>query len=213
MSNKKETSSSREELEKIAHQNFHRKFLDSLSLATIKTNEIFDRFCKWLLLGTGATATLIIVNIHNVIQHVDKFGLQIAILLLIVSALMGFLSQYFNVIILVMVKIAECSTETLVAQYKEYQQQMAKFAAVETLADYERNFSPDFGKIMDDYINLFPSAFLKSRLRKVMESAEKNKNGGNPMVVGTVVYQFCTVLLQALFYLLFLATISVSITV
>lgn len=213
MSNKKETASSLEEREKVAHQNFHRKFLDSLSLATIKTNTIFDKFCKWLLLGTGATATLIIVNLHNVIQHVDKLGLQIAILLLIISALMGFLSQYFNVIISVMIKIAECSAQTLMVQYEEYQQQMSAFAAEETLADYESTYAPDFAKIMEDYINLFPSEFLKSRLRKVMESAEKNKSGGNPMVVSAVVYQFCAVLLQALFYLLFLATISVSITV
>lgn len=65
-----------EKWEELINQNFHRSMVDAASSGVIETHSVFDKFSSWMVVGCGATAALMIVNIDKIIPYISTPGLR-----------------------------------------------------------------------------------------------------------------------------------------
>lgn len=200
-----------EEWENIIEQNFLRGMLDSASEGIVSTHEVFDKFSSWLLVGTGATAALIIVNIDKIIPYVTKLGLRWGMIFLTISALAGFIAKVFEINASV-AQIAGERTKVLMMQKAvEYQESLKKFDELAEGIDYQRGAGADLESFAKEFTKLFPFKMLRNKVRRLTNEQSKEFKPGNYRAVHAVVYQSLAVGMQALMYLVFLVTVACSI--
>lgn len=200
-----------ENWERLIDSNFHNAMLESASYGIISTHEVFDKFSTWLLVGTGATAALMIVNIDKIIPFVDALGMRWGIILLIASALAGFTSKVFSIQAAIAQMSVDKSKDAMMQKAAEYQAALDKFDEIADKAGYKRGEGASMEFFTRDFINLFPFGFLRRRVAAIVQSDAKNKSAGNFRAVHAVVYQSIAVLLQVVSYLSFLLIIAMSI--
>ncbi|AOV11752.1 hypothetical protein BJF97_12200 [Klebsiella sp. LTGPAF-6F] len=66
-------------------------------------------------------------------------------------------------------------------------------------------------EFINDYIKLYPSDFLRKKIKKTFDKMSQDKLHGNRSAVKCVVYQSVCLVLQALFYIFFLISVAVLI--
>lgn len=63
----------------------------------IATAPIIDRFVTWLLVGTGATAVLLITNISNILLFLSIYGFKVSGFFLVISGVFGLLAKFKSI--------------------------------------------------------------------------------------------------------------------
>lgn len=202
-----------DEWDAVIHENFHRGMINGASLATSETTSIIDKFSLWLLAGVGGTAALIIANIDKIIPYTGVGGFKYIVLFLCVSAILGFLSKYFSIVVhssvAVNIRMAEISAEEL----KKYLENCkARDEVAEGIA-YVSERDVDVNESLNDYKELYPTNFLRKKIKKTFEKMQQDKLYGNRSAVRCVIYQSVCLFLQALFYVFFLISVAVLISI
>lgn len=200
------------EYDRMIHQNFHRGIIDSASLATIESTTTLDKLSMWMLVGAGATATIIIANIDKVLPYLGPAGFKLAVVFLVLSALSGFAGKYFAIVVsitaTVTVRMAELVKEKQTAYEKniEFRDRWANEISFESTQDI------NLREVYAGYVSLFPFEWLKKKVRIAMESHGSQPLSGNKPAVHGVVYQSIALLLQAMFYIMFLVDVVLFIS-
>lgn len=200
-----------EKWEKLIDSNFHNAMLESASYGIVSTHEIFDKFSTWLLVGAGATAALMIVNIDKIIPYVDALGMRCGVIMLTASAFFGFTAKVFNINAAIALISFEKTKDAMMQKAAEYQSSLDKFDEIAEKAGYTRGEGATKESFTRDFINLFPFALLRRKIAAIAQSNEKNRRAGNFRAIHAVVYQSIAVILQVVSYLFFLITIAMSI--
>ena len=200
-----------EEWDAVIHENFHKGMINGASLATSETTSILDKFSMWLLVGVGGTAALIIANIDKITPYTGIIGFKCIVLFLCMSAVFGFLSKYFSIVVhssvAVSIRMAQISTEEL----KKYEENCKARDEVGQEISYVSKKNVDVNEFINDYIKLYPSDFLRKKIKKTFEKMSQDTLHGNRSAVKCVVYQSVCLVLQALFYIFFLISVAVLI--
>ncbi|MHA0274773.1 hypothetical protein [Enterobacter ludwigii] len=200
-----------EKWEDLINQNFHRGMVDAASLGVIETHSVFDKFSSWLLVGCGATAALMIVNIDKIIPYISTTGLRYAIVFLTLSACCGFFAKYFEINASIAESAGQKTSTLMSARASEYENAMKTFDELTKDSGYQPKEGPSYSEFAQSFINLFPYKFLREKLRKHVIRETGLPEPGNRKAVHAVVHQSMLVCLQAAFYIVFLLTIAFSI--
>jgi hypothetical protein len=81
------------ELAKITKKNAESKLIKMLLKEILKTSPILDKFSTLLLIGVGATASLMIANLEKILPIIGQVNFKDSIYLLVVSILFGVLAK------------------------------------------------------------------------------------------------------------------------
>ncbi|WP_447868916.1 hypothetical protein [Raoultella ornithinolytica] len=202
-----------DEWDAIIHENFHGGMINGASLATSETTSIIDKFSMWLLAGVGGTAALIIANIDKIIPYTGVVGFKFIVLFLCASAIFGFLSKYFSIVVhssvAVSIRMADISAEEL----NKYSENCKARDEVAEGVGYVSKRDVDVNDFLNDYISLYPTNLLRKKIKKTFEKMKQDKLYGNRSAVQCVVYQSLCLLFQALFYVFFLISVAVLISI
>lgn len=200
-----------EKWEESINQTFHRGMVDAASAGVIETHSIFDKFNSWMLVGCGATAALIIVNIDKIIPNIATYGLKYGIIFLTLSACCGFIAKYFEIQASVAEATGQKTLELMKARVSEYEQAMKVFEDSTIGTNYKAKKKPEYNEFAESFINLFPYRILRKTMRRHVISISGLPQPGNRKAVHAVVNQSILVCFQAVFYVVFLLTIAYSI--
>ncbi|WP_447840716.1 hypothetical protein [Enterobacter ludwigii] len=207
MSEEQKTYEAVKEYDEIIHKNFRNILIDNASLATIETTSILDKFSMWLLVGVGATATLMIANIDKVIPYITSIGFKVSVFLLALSSLAGFASKYFSLVVLSSATISVRMTELMQSELKNYEEHCKKRDEIGRDVGYVSEMEICMQSFTEQYVNLFPFKRLRNKIKKGMSEYNGN-NPGNKTAVHSVVYQSVALLFQALSYIAFLIVVT-----
>ncbi|VAL22891.1 hypothetical protein [Enterobacter hormaechei] len=206
-----ERKESFEKWERLIDDNFHNAMLESATDGIVCTHEVFDKFSSWLLVGTGTTAALMIVNIDKIIPYVNAFGMRWGIILLTISAFLGFTAKVYDISASTAQVSVEKTRVAMMQKAADYQTALDKFDEIADKVGYKRGEGATMESFSRDFINLFPFAWLRNKIAKTVEINEKKRRAANFRAVHAVVYQSIAVGLQAFSYLLFLIITATSI--
>lgn len=200
-----------EKWEELINNNFHRGMVDAASLGVIETHSVFDKFSSWMLVGCGATAALMIVNVDKIIPYISTLGLRYAIVFLTFSACCGFAAKYFEINASIAEAAGKKTSELMKARVVEYEEATRVFEELTKDTGYQAKEPPSYNDFAESFINLFPYGFLRKKLRLHAINKSGLPEPGNRKAVHAVVHQSIIVCFQALFYVVFLLTIAYSI--
>ncbi|MFW0767068.1 hypothetical protein ACN0IV_14665 [Trabulsiella odontotermitis] len=212
MEQQNESHTGMEKWDSLIHSNFQRGMLDSMSQATIEATYVIDKFSMWLLVGTGATASIIIANLDKIIPYIGKGGFKLAVILLALSSLCGVVAKIYSIGVEGAAKLSLRAVELMKVKQQEYDEACQKRDDIAEKTGYESKFEPNFKKIVDGYVGLFPSKFLRSYLHKVLKHADEPNEGGNKKAVHSIVYQSIAVFTQSVLYVAFLVVVAFSVS-
>ncbi len=200
--------------DELIHKNFQDGMVNSASLATIEITGVLDKFSLWLMVGVGATATLVIANLDKIIPYLTPLGFKIAVMLLALSSLAGFAAKYFSLVVTSAANVTVRLSELLQSELKNYQEQCQKRDEAGAVIGYVSELDIDLKLFSEQYANLFPFGKLRGRIRNGMKNLTEEVNeAGNKSAVHSLVYQAIAVFLQSVFYILFLIVVTYFINI
>lgn len=200
-----------EKWEELINHNFHRSMVDAASSGVIETHSVFDKFSSWMLVGCGATAALMIVNIDKIIPYISTNGLRYAIVFLTLSACCGFVAKYFEINASISEAAGQKTAAIMKARVSEYEEAMKEFDGLIKDTGYQARESPTYEQFAESFIGLFPYKYLRKKLRQQVIQKSALPEPGNRKAIHAVVHQSIIVCFQAAFYVVFLLTIAYSI--
>jgi hypothetical protein len=198
------------EWEDSIHEQLHNDMIKFASDSLIDTNEVFDKFSSWLLVGSGATAALMIVNLDKIMPYLSTFGLRVSIAFLTLSAFFGFMSKIHGLNAAASNAVSKKLDVTMKARMEEYQKSIQEFEVEARKVGYENAQEPDIARFTNDFVELFPK-IIQWWIRKKIRREEANRLRGNARAIRAVANQTLAITGQALSYLLFLIAITSSI--
>lgn len=207
MNEEKDAYEAVKKYDEIIHQNLRNSLIDSASLATIETTSILDKFSMWLLVGVGATATLMIANIDKVLPFITPLGFKISVFLLAISSIAGFASKYFALVVCSSATVTVRMTELIQSKIKEYAENCKIRDEIGRDIGYVSDIELSIDSFTEQYVSLFPFQGLRNKVKKGMNFYSENRSGNRAAVHG-VVFQGIALFVQALSYIAFLIVIT-----
>ncbi|MGA4563643.1 hypothetical protein ACK6TZ_01515 [Enterobacter hormaechei] len=207
MNEEKDAYEAVKKYDEIIHQNLRNSLIDSASLATIETTSILDKFSMWLLVGVGATATLMIANIDKVLPFITPLGFKISVFLLAISSIAGFASKYFALVVCSSATVTVRMTELIQSKIKEYAENCKIRDEIGRDVGYVSDIELSIDSFTEQYVSLFPFQGLRNKVKKGMNFYSENRSGNRAAVHG-VVFQGIALFVQALSYIAFLIVIT-----
>ncbi|WNN49900.1 hypothetical protein RIN58_07315 [Siccibacter colletis] len=198
--------------DEIIHQNFHKGLIDSASLATIESTTTLDKFSIWMLVGVGATATLIISNIDKILPYLGAIGFNLAVFFLTLSALAGFIAKYYAIVVSISAAVTVRMDELAKEKQAAYEKSIELRDGLAKEIGYESIHQININDFYEAYISLFPFKRLRLKIRMAIAAHSSQPHSGNKPAVHGVVYQSIALLFQALFYIAFLLVVVLFIS-
>lgn len=81
----------------ITNKNTEDKVVSSWYMSSSEGSAILDKFSIWLLVGTGATASLFITQIKDILLYFTHDGFIIGMLFLVLSSISGIVAKYYAI--------------------------------------------------------------------------------------------------------------------
>ncbi|HAW2736207.1 hypothetical protein [Escherichia coli] len=161
----------------------------------------------WLLVGVGATATLMIANIDKVLPFITPLGFKISVFLLAISSIAGFASKYFALVVCSSATVTVRMTELIQSKIKEYAENCKIRDEIGRDVGYVSDIELSIDSFTEQYVSLFPFQGLRNKVKKGMNFYSENRSGNRAAVHG-VVFQGIALFVQALSYIAFLIVIT-----
>ena len=132
------------------------KLLRAYTSSLLSTSPTIDKFSTWLLVGIGATATLIITNIESISKIVSFEHIRTSLLLLIISGLLGFLEKYLALDTQVNLSQEETLRAILASLSSDYEFRKRVVERKEKLDGKKTSINIDIPKVLTQYAGLHP---------------------------------------------------------
>jgi hypothetical protein len=188
----------------------HQELAKATFLAMLKTNPIVSSFSIWLLVISGAAATLIISNIADITTIVSETSIKSALFILIMSAIAGILvkgvSLYIDVFIQMNKNINE-PFEKILRNHDSQEEGIKEVAG--TLTD-PPDTQIDFNVLLKEFSEPFP-AWYRKKIYKAAEETAKDALWIHKRYVKLLFGMGLAVGSQVVLFLLFVFVIAVSI--
>lgn len=150
----------------------HRELTKASFLAVLKTSPELDKLSNWLLILTGATATLVISNLESITKITSAFAVRSSLFILILSGLAGFvamaLSLYTNIYVQVE-KDINATFEAILGKHNKTEEEIQAVAG--NLTD-PPNMEIDFNLIIQEFSSPFPAWYRKKIFKAAAESSK-----------------------------------------
>lgn len=179
------------------------------------TSPIIDRFSIWLLVGTGATASLMIANVASLIPVLGSAEFKISIYVLVISGLFGFLAKkraLDSQVITKFTKVFNKAYKRELAALEKENAEIMKMAKDNQMADQIFEAVIDGDEVARLYAEAFPKIVRPRTIRSFKKGTDDRllstrKNASN------VYWQLNYTFMQSMSFLFFLIYVVFSIKV
>lgn len=191
------------EWNRLAQENTENAIVSSMFEAAAKSSEPMEQFASWLLVGTAAIASFLIVNSDKLLPLISKEGFLVCGAFLSFSCVFGFISKIYALRCKVGIEVGSVIRKTFIEHLEKYEKEevtiheSAKFWGInlETGIRMERVLS-EFYKPQPKIVVWFATRFLKKY--------EGNPQVGHLLLVTMLNRQGLFSFVQALLFLGFL---------
>lgn len=161
-------------LAKITNNIAETRLTEILFGEILKSSPIFDKFSTWLLIGTGATASLMITNLEKISPIVGRTNLKDSIYLLTVSALLGFLAKFKYIHCQTMLAINEQMKEQILLALGKYNREIEEINNLAKENNHKIETNLDFENVINNFTKAFPR-FTHSKLFKEFKEGTEDQ--------------------------------------
>ncbi len=188
----------------------HQELAKATFLAMLKTNPIVSSFSIWLLVISGAAATLIISNIADITTIVSETSIKSALFILIMSAISGFLVKGVSLYIDVFIQMNENINELFEKILRNHDTEEEKIEEVAGTLTVPPDMQIDLNAVLKEFAEPFP-AWYRKKIYKAAEETAKDVLWGHKRYAKLLFGMGLAVGSQMVLFLLFVFVIAVSI--
>jgi hypothetical protein len=191
------------EWNRLNKENAEHGFVSSLYQSMSETTTTVDKFSMWLLAGTGATGALLIAQIKSVLPHLTQNGFKVCMVLLVISAICGFLAKYKSlhceIQTQMQIKLVEL-TKPVFEKHKKDEEVISKYAEQRGI---QLDTEIELSKIITEYSRPFPW-WLKKLIERKVEQMAGDRQAGFHTTVKAYMSQLRWTFFQAVLFLSFM---------
>ena len=185
-----------------AEREFARLLLDSVN----QSSPVIDKFSQWLLAGTAATVALLISEMSSVVPFITLRGFKIAVVLLILSALLGLLAKRNAMLCQISLQMdanVRNGANSVLKQFDENSTEIQKRAtelniAIETELNYK--------KVVDELVEPMPW-YVKKAAHRNAEKGFLDPNTNSKQTTKRLLRQGWYTLAQTVGYFFFVISV------
>ncbi len=141
----------------ITSTNTERKILVATLRSYLDMSPTIDAFVGWLLIGVGATGSLVISNLDKLIKYIGSFSYKWALLSIAASMLFGIASKICALIVQI-ARGAEDKVEAALREpFEALSEEKRKMNALGEGHGINVDVKIDFAKVLTTYVEVHPS--------------------------------------------------------
>lgn len=179
----------------------HQKLAKTCFHMILKSNIAVNDFTLWLLLITGATFTLIISNLSDIVNILPEFIIRSVIFILILSFIGGFISRSLSLYIQIFIQVRESSNEEILEIIQEHISQEDQMKEISGNVTTLPNMEITLPKLIKEISEPFPR-FIKVKLLKEFIEYKSDPLSDYKRNIRILLWMWFCVISQALLFLL-----------
>jgi len=191
------------EWNRLNKENAEQGFVSSIYQSMAETTTIVDKFSLWLLAGTGATGALFMTQVKSILPFLSLKGFRVSIILLVISAIFGFIAKYFSLKCEIQNNTQTKMNELLKPILDKYSQEESKIKESAKLRGLQLQSELDLASIMTEFARPFPW-WVKWLISRKISKVEGDRQAGFHIAIKAYISQIRCVFLQASIFLCFL---------
>lgn len=188
---------------RLNNENTKQDFVSALYQSMSETTFVIDKFSTWLLAGTGATGALLVMQIQSVLPHLTVSGYRVCVIILVVSAIFGFIAKYYSIRCEIQNRILSRMKELatpIIEKHEEDKEKIQKYAAEDGIKLYSEI---DLKDIMKEFSRPF-SKFVRWLILRSVQKATGDRQAGYHAAIKSYMKQANSTLFQAILFLAFM---------
>jgi hypothetical protein len=193
------------EWNRLNKENAEHGFVSALYQSMTETSPLVDKFSLWLLAGTGATGALLITQIKSVLPFLTQQGFKVCLVILVTSAVIGFVAKYFSLRCEIQSNVQSKFTELVkpvLDKHKKDEDTIQEYAEQRGI---ELQTDIDLASIMKEFSRPFPF-WVKWLISRKIDKTSGDRQAGFHIAVKAYTSQLRWTLLQAVLFLVFMLT-------
>lgn len=205
-----ELNKSLDEWAKSVKLTTHQELAKASFLAMLKTNPVVSAFSIWLLVISGAAATLVVSNLGDISKILPIESIRTMLFILILSGIAGFLVKGISLYIDIYLQINENINELfekILAEHDAQEEEMEKVAGELTTPP---DMNIDFNIVLNEFTEPLPN-WYKKKVFKAAEQSAKDPLWGHKRYSKFLMGMGIAAITQALAFILFVFVVAVSI--
>lgn len=192
-----------QEWNRLNKENAEHEFVSALYQSMSETTPVIDKFSTWLLAGTGATGALLITQIQSVLPHLTLKGYRVCLIILVVSAVLGFIAKYYSIRCeiqnRVMSKMKQLATP-IIEKHEQDKEKIQEYAADQGI---NLHSDMDFESIVTEFNRPF-SKLVKWIILRSVRKGSNDRQTGYHTAIKAYMRQANSTFIQAILFLSFM---------
>jgi len=193
------------EWNRLNKENAEHGFVSALFQSMSETSPLVEKFSMWLLAGTGATSALLVTQIESVLPYLSAQGFKSCLVVLVVSAISGFVAKYFSLRCEIQNKVQSKLAELLEPVLKKHEDDEYKIQEYAEQRGIALQTDIEFSNIINEFAKPFPFWVRWLISRKVQQVAG-NRQAGFHIAVKAYTSQIRWTFFQVVLFLVFILT-------
>jgi hypothetical protein len=193
------------EWNRLNKENAEHGFVSALYQSMTETSPLVDKFSLWLLAGTGATGALLITQIKSVLPFLTQQGFKVCLVILVTSAVMGFVAKYFSLRCEIQSNVQSKFTELVKPVLDKHEKDEDTIQEYAEQRGIELQTDIDLASIMKEFSRPFPF-WVKWLISRKIDKTSGDRQAGFHIAVKAYTSQLRWTLLQAVLFLVFMLT-------
>jgi hypothetical protein len=193
------------EWNRLNKENAEHGFVSALYQSMTETSPLVDKFSLWLLAGTGATGALLITQIKSVLPFLTQQGFKVCLVILVTSAVIGFVAKYFSLRCEIQSNVQSKFTELVKPVLDKHEKDEDTIQEYAEQRGIELQTDIDLASIMKEFSRPFPF-WVKWLISRKIDKTSGDRQAGFHIAVKAYTSQLRWTLLQAVLFLVFMLT-------
>ncbi len=193
------------EWNQLARENTENAMVSSMFEAGLKSSEPVEQFSTWLLVGTAAIASFLIVNSDKLVPLMTKTGFLVCGAFLCLSCMSGLISKIYAVRCQIGIKVGDAIRETFIEHLENYKKEEEEIKEGANFWGITLETGIRMERVMEDFFKPQPKiiTWLSTRW---LEKHQGNPQVGYLLLISMINRQNLFTALQTLLFLSFLAS-------
>lgn len=194
-----------EEWNRLNIENAEQGFVSAMYQSVSETSPLVGKFSMWLLAGTGATAALLITQIKSIIPYISLQGLQLCLIMLVISSIAGFIAKFYSLRCEIQNEIQKKLIElinSVLEKHAEDEREILEYANERGLI-LKTNIN--LSNIIIEYSRPFPF-WIKWLIARKTQKTAGDRQAGFHIVAKAYTAQLSWTFLQAVMFIVFIFT-------
>ncbi len=194
----------------IVNNNTEDKVVSSWYMSSNEGSVILDKFSIWLLVGTGATASLFITQIKDILHYLTHDGFIVGMILLVLSSISGILAKFYAINNAILSKIQQNLTQNTNEIYESHRIEVEKILShLEGLKKQGIELELEalsMDKIINTFLKPFPYVTKKIIKKSLITNEKLGVKAAGFLANMAYVHQSWFTIFQTVLFILFIVS-------